>query len=364
MYREDGVPAWFAFRYLGENEVDTWRQWTLQYESTFRCCVGTAQERDQAISLLEQSHEGYIVDPLDLVLLVEFGCFDGLMQVCGKLGVTVSAIEVLQQAREQARMRVGPSRGVLALDRDGAPTLLTFSPDAADAWIDLLDKTIEAAKMRCELLPAMPVGPSSADWIAVSGALRQPALDLAYASESSGWPLISSDLGLRQVFHEARKTKSVWLQCALLHARNKGGLSILAYASCVASMSARGYGWISVDAQSVLALLRASQSLPSRELREFLRRGINLRRAEKASALTIARECIDAIWQQYATNEWKTAASLVILNGITDDGSSRAIEAADAFAKRIDHPAMFEALNDWGRMHFLWNESRYVRINN
>lgn len=69
LYTDKCMPITAIAKLLGRNVLDVWRGFVLSETFKIAVCLGSQQERDDAVSLVEHADKGLMLEPLSLYSL-------------------------------------------------------------------------------------------------------------------------------------------------------------------------------------------------------------------------------------------------------------------------------------------------------
>jgi hypothetical protein len=291
-YKNDAWPIALMGAALGVGAIEAWHG--LQEDAVeIRTCRGTGPERERALSRLS-AKPSLAIDPLTLWIAEKLKVADALVQTFGLLGVAASTLTVfdeLLQDRDGGRTR----RAGVAFEVGGE--LVFRRETAADTKRAIRDLSeIRAAVRRhTVLIPTIPAREVSPVLRAVDGKLATNLTDPIFAASGADRVLLSDDERLRQIAVQEVSVPSVWLQAALMVARDVGSLDPTRYCDAVLALAASRHAFTSLDAST---LLRAAARSGWSDAQRFRKIAASLGGAtiDLRSALGVAAEFLRTLW--------------------------------------------------------------------
>ena len=106
-YKEQQPPIGVFMGWTGRNALDAWNLLINKPDLGIRCCIGSAEERAQALALLNDPKPKLVADLISLTTLYFLGAADTVVKVFGKLCIAQSTIdELLQIIHEKEGMSI------------------------------------------------------------------------------------------------------------------------------------------------------------------------------------------------------------------------------------------------------------------
>lgn len=256
-YETLSYPIFFVAKLLGKPPLDVWVGMQADPTKKIFCCVGTHDERIEALSLLK-SKNTYIVDPLTLYNLFILNILDTIELTIGKLAVTQSCIDFYNVIIFEKTSNIGKKGGTFSKTNDGYVSYDNSDEDT-ESSIEILQSIVDWIANNCIIAPAVEDTVPSRSMKLLSEAFDPVFYDTLVAAEGSGYYLLSDDLRFRQISKFSCKIDGVWLQPVLIRALQDNIITSLEYADCLADLSQRGLSFVSVDSNSLIKILKSNE---------------------------------------------------------------------------------------------------------
>lgn len=301
-YREHRFPICCLAGLIGTDIVTLVLDWPYT-EASFFVGIGTHEERDAAISLLEAGQRRFVLDLVAIVELTRHGLFEDVVRLIGQPLIPQSArddlVNIIQLADKQ--------QPVATVGEQGGRLSVTEITSTFHKQRNVLLHSILANIDSCEVCPT--VGPEviSEELHKASQLLDAQTIDAIYLCIERDAVLVTEDGGLR-LFAPALGLKStICLQPIFLVACGRGMLAKGKYAKVVAEKIQRNHDFVSVRAEDLLLLANQDVSKVSGDARAALE--------------TFRRPSIDFISAVKVAAEFLRAAMTTLPPGIVGDYS-------------------------------------------
>ena len=314
-YKSHPIPLAMVARLAGDEPIDTWAG-LLQAGVPFDVCLGSEVERNEAIQLLRAKPE-LILDPLTFWIA---GCLDVLNVMAdtyGPLGLTSSAIDVLERCREERAHAARHEGGSMtAGDKDGEVVFSKHSHEQNQASFDLAESVLRFARSdRVTVVQAIPDQDFSRAARQLVSHMDSSIVDVIAAASGSRRAFLCEDRRLRWIAGEAGNIKSIWLQPALMVARESGHLSPHDYNRITTSLALAGHSFTSIDHDILLQTAERNNWCPEGEFARLVGL-LSGPSAEVKSALTVASAFLRELWRQPIARLKREALTMSLLDFI------------------------------------------------
>jgi cellulose synthase operon protein C len=280
-----------------------------------RSCVGTAEEREQAIAILRGSH-GLLLDGLTAFNAFNLNVQTPLMQTFGRLGITQATIDSLNALIAEREMGRGGYSVVVS--EHGEPVQIVVSAEQVEQSITHLVAMRDWMANDCEVVPARgrthPSDPLLRDLLRRAGE-EVPAVLAALSY--SGRTLLSDDMNLRTIALRGWNIPGAWLQPALWVSMDQGHLPEELYQEAVLQIARAGYKFTSVDDAMILKLAEETNYGQSPRWLGVLQ-CLSGSTVELSSSLAIAGHVIIRVWSSEITIWQKERVAGTLLNAILE----------------------------------------------
>lgn len=327
-----------------------------------RTCIGTHEERDKAQLVVRRAQgRGALIDTITLVDAWTMDLVKPMIDHFGTVSITRATLDDLVHLREEQCWDVGRESMTMGIEGDQAFRMV-HSPEEKASALANLEQLILFARDRLTVLPDDGEELTTpASWnVSGFGEFIKP---IALAREHN-LDFISEDLNLRQLAEAEAVCRHAWLQAMALEFRDQGLIDGLRYARVAAQCAAAGKEFVTVDMQTLLALLGLDENDTAFGI---LAARIGGPHADMRSHLAVVLEVAASIW---ATNNphWRKGRAIgrlltAVVAGLGEQTPSVIVFAEQllrrqsvAQGRRPDLAANYIA--DWRQGHFLAHQSR------
>jgi hypothetical protein len=352
LYRTGKIPVVAMASALGENPIDTWFSLPSDPRTEVLCCLGTADEREQAIKLV-LSRPKWIIDAVTLTWMHALGVHEEVLSAAGRVGICQSSLDLIQSLIDEKRHQSGEAETGLSIV-DGELVRVETAPETIEANRTFLGSTRDWAADKLELVPALgsAVRPPIEEATEVLGRAFH---DVILAAESGGCSLLSEDLIFRAVAKSMSGIDGAWLQPFMMVAAAQGRLPLDRYSEALSKMIKARRSFIAVaDTDLVGAAARASFDVTPTF--RVLAGSLGKPTAVVADVLKVTSSVLVRIWAQPTDLRSKRNLTFAILSGLTDQQPSRipdVVRHVSAVANSLGSVGLQEALGDWCFGHFV-----------
>ena len=277
-----------------------------------RVCYGTADERAEALTLIEDNgRSGAVLDALTAWCAAGFGVFPVLEARLGPLAIPANELGRLQAMLDDP---VGEAdKETMSLTyQDGQYTRRIMTPEDRAGQMELIKSRLAAIEEACAVEPVvipddlselgeMLLGHPSGDAIAPAVIAGQDRL------------LLCEDMMMRQLTVLAFGAKAVWLQAVLLSALQAGTMTLKDYSDALVQLAAHHHDDVSISTPVLFSVFERDTSSELLQL-QALCGYIGTKTAEPVSHIRLAADFINAIWADSSAHDLKvqTATNLVL----------------------------------------------------
>lgn len=315
-----------------------------------RTCVGLEPERLTARSaIIEHRASGAVLDAYAAWTVSTLDAFDVLKAVFGTLVLPQSAIDELRILRNKQELN-GQSAMTVAW-HNGQYIRQEHTSEAVAANRASIEEQIARIEAACDVRPATaPDAPSELASL-ITDTFGAHVLDAIHLA-GEGHVLVSEDMHFRQIGETTSSVPSVWLQAIFAFAKETGRIGHGRYADAILKLAWRRHTHISIDAQTLRAVLDADDTddlLNFQALTNF----IGGKNAEIASHLNVAMSFLNDVWRRRHVVELRAmkATGILLSNLIRYREEDWALTLA--LLKRESGPGLRLYLDDWIKGHFL-----------
>lgn len=301
-YREHRFPICCLAGLIGADIVTLVLDWPFA-EASFFVGIGTHEERDAAISLVDAGQKRYVLDLVAMVELTRHGVFEDVVRLIGKPLVPQSARDELVNMIQMADKH----QPVATVGEHGGRLSVTEITSSFHKQQNALLKKILANIDSCEVCPT--VGPEviSEELHKASQLLDEQTTDALYLCIERDAVLVTEDGGLRLLAPSLGLQNTICVQPILLVACGREMLAKEKYAKIVAAKIKQNHDFVSVRADDLLLLAKQDVSRVSDDARVALE--------------TFRRSSIDFVSAVKVAAEFLRAAMTTLPPGIVGDYS-------------------------------------------
>lgn len=288
LYKGQGMPLGLFSKLIGKDILDVWSVRTVRSDLGIKCCIGSTEERNKALSILADRPK-LIVDIPSLMTLFSIDARDIVIHVFGKLGIAQSTIDTINEIIELKS--VFQSDGTMSLAKHGNEYVRQeFSPEQVGNYINYLNNILGWIKENCEIMPVGAKLNIRLDEIKMlDESIGASSIDTVLIAGEEGNILYSDDLYLRSIAKNDFGIDGTWTQAILMDCLNAEALSKEEYCGMVVRLVELNYSHISVDADVIIG--SAKQADWHRE-QPYLNviKALNGSNSDELSALSVATQ--------------------------------------------------------------------------
>ena len=324
-YKEYLPPIGVFMNWTGRNVLDVWSLLINKPDLGIRCCLGSAEERSQALALLEDSKPKLVVDIISLITLHSLEATETVVKNFGKLTVAQSTIDaLLQMIYEQESM--WSQREGMSIEKQGNRYVRhMISPDDIKHSIEHLKDLIKWIRVNCKVLPCT-AGLQMNQLLKrkLDETLHPIFLDTLLIATQPGHLLLSDDERLRSYaktnlnrdMETNFQIEGVWTQVVLEHCLNQNALDKTKYEKMIIQLVCSNYYHIEFGTDVLMeALKQANWNLaePYNSLVQALRG----QKMSLQDALNVTVDFLFKIWEEQIPYNQLKFVTLGLLAGLT-----------------------------------------------
>ena len=307
VYKEHLPPIGVFMGWTRRNALDAWSFLIDKPDLGIKCSVGSAEEKSQALALLNEPKPKLVVDIISLITLHCLGAADTVVEVFGKLYIAQSTIdEILQIIHEREGM--WSQREGMSIEKQGNRYVRhMINPGDVKRNIERLKDLMKWIRKNCEVLPCNAMLHMNLFQKRKLDDIFQPLfMDTLLIASQPGHLLLSDDGRLR-TYAETNfnsdvgtnfQIEGVWTQVVLEHCLNQNVLDKTEYNKMVIQLVCTHYYHTEFDADTLIeALKQANWNLaePYNSLVQTLG-GQKMRLQQKT--LNIVVDFLFKIWEE------------------------------------------------------------------
>ena len=253
-YTEFKLPLQFFARFLGADVIEVWYS-LAQTGRKFKVCHGINPERAAAFNAIEEDNKaGCIVDALTLHIIRSLDIEDAVSEVCGRIAVTESTIDVFRDRRERV-LSYGEQPFMTVFFQDGHYYREEVTTERLRQILTHHEQELDWIAQRIETLPAESKSLVPKEAGRIRDALSYDFLDPILAAQGSNMLLLCEDQCYRQFGISEFNLRATWLQPVLMLALNRKILSRDKYEKAIFNLIAAGHDFTSLDADILIYAL-------------------------------------------------------------------------------------------------------------
>ncbi len=314
-YKSHRIPLAMVARLAGGDPIDAWAG-LMQAGIPFDVCLGSEAEWNEAIQRL-RARPPLILDPLTFWIAGSVGVLNVLADTYGPLGLTSSAIDILERCREERAHAVRHEGGCMtAGDRDGEIVVSRYSHEQLQVAFDHAESVLRFAKSdRAMIVQAIPDRDFSPAARQVASLMDSSVTDVIAAASGSTRVFLCEDHRLRWLAGQASNVRGVWLQPALLVACEAGLLSQHEYNRIAADLALAGHNFTTIRHDVLLQTAERNNWSPEGEFARLVE-VLGSPTVEMRSMLEVASAFLRELWSNRAARLKRERLTTTLLDGM------------------------------------------------
>ena len=277
-----------------------------------RVCQGTADERAEALALIEDNgSSGAVLDAFTAWCAAGLGVFSVLEKRLGPLAIPANEIGRLQAMLDNPVGEADEETMSLTY-QDGQYIRRIMTPEDRGRQLELIESRLVAIEEACTVEPV--VIPDNLSDLGET-LLGLPSGDTTAPAVIAGQDrlLLCEDMMMRQLAGLAFATKGVWLQAVLLSALQAETMTLKDYSDALVQLAAHRHDDVLIGTPVLLSVLERDTSSELVQLKALCGY-IGTKTAEPVSHISLVADFINAIWVDNSPHNLKvqTATNLVL----------------------------------------------------
>ncbi len=333
VYKEHQPPIGVFMSWTGHNVLDLWSLLINKPDLGIRCCLGSAEERRNALALLENSQPKLVVDFISLITLHCLEAANTVVKTFGKLAVAQTTIDaLLQMIHEQEGM--WSQREGMSIEKQGNRYVRhMINPDDVKRSVERLKDLIKWIRENCEVIPGTAaLQMNQLRKKELDGRLQPLFIDTLLIASQSEYLLLSDDERLRtyaksQLNDDAGtnfQIEGVWTQVVLEHCLNQNVLDKNEYNKMAIQLVCSNYYHTEFDTDTLMeALKQANWNLI--EPFNSLVHALNGQKMGLQKALNASVDFLFQLLQEPMLHSQRKYLTFGLLAGLTAERSSKAV---------------------------------------
>ena len=345
-YKEHQPAIGVFMGWTGRNALDAWDLLINKPDLGIRCCIGSAEERTQALALLNDSKPKLVVDLISLTTLYFLEAADTVVKVFGKLCIAQSTIdELLQIIYEKEGM---------SIEKQGNRYVRhMINPKDIRRNVELLKNLIKWIRENCEVIPCTAA--LQMDQLRkkeLDGMLQPLFMDTLLIASQPGYLLLSDDERLRtyarmQLNSDAGtnfQIDGVWTQVILEHCLNQNVLDKNEYNKMAIQLVCSNYYHTEFDTDTLMeALKQANWNLA--EPYNSLVQALGGQKISQQKALNVSVDFLFKIWEEQIPYNQLKFVTLGLLAGLTSGRDTHEVLSQLEYLIQNKHTLFFPVEN-------------------
>jgi len=300
----------------GTNLLEVWAGLMNKPDVGIKCCLGTVEERNRALFLLNEKKPQLIVDFISLMTIHGIGAAEYVTDAYGKLGIAQSTIDHLQEILFERRGI--QSRGFMVIGKEGEKFVREeITVEDIEKSIIYLEGVLQWATDNCETIPCRAALQLNANHkYELDKLFGKPFLDTILIATEKGRILYSEDERLRSFAKSEFGVEGIWTQILLMDCQTKDIIDKSSYEGFIVKLACSNYKHTSINAGVLIEAARQSKWGPVPPFSTVLKM-INGNNSNLTSALNVSTNFLYELWHQLIVPEQRAYLILKLLNELT-----------------------------------------------
>ena len=278
-------------------------EYLLSIGEGVRVCQGTADERIEALAIIEDNgRSGAVLDALTAWCASGLGVFSVLEERLGPLAIPANELGRLQAMLDDPVGEADEETMSLTY-QDGKYIRCIMTPEDHAGQMELIKSRLMAIEEACAVEPV--VIPDDLSELGET-LLGHPSGGATAPAVIAGQDrlLLCEDMMMRQWAGLAFDAKGVWLQAVLLSAIQAETMTLKDYSDALVQLAAHRHDDVSISTPVLLSVFERDTSSELLQL-QALCGYIGTKTAEPVSHISLAADFINAIWADSSLNDLK-----------------------------------------------------------
>jgi tetratricopeptide (TPR) repeat protein len=290
LYKEGNLTIGGLGMLIGKNIWDVWVG--LKSSWGVRCCMGTVEERQAALSSLKNPNR-LVCDVLAILTLNELKMADIVVKRFGKLAIAQSVVDVLFEILKDFKnfpreMTISAENGKLRTQQ--------HDPEIEKKNIKKIEELMEWIKHNCEIISTTAaLNENKNRLVDLEEILGKSFLDSIFIAKEINGLLYSEDERLRSLAKNEFGITGVWTQVVLIACAKDNKLSKQEYNAATISLVVSKYFHITIDADVISHAAREVKRFPSVPFNIIVAR-LGKQYCDESSSLSVG---INAMYELY-----------------------------------------------------------------
>lgn len=322
-YKEGKLTIGALANLIGRDVLAVWDGIIRTSDLGLKCCLGSVEERDQAISLLYDKPK-VIVDIISLMTLHGINSDDIMIKAFGKFGIAQSTIELLTGIIEDRK--TFRAEGFMTIGKEGDKFVKQeISSEDVRRNVEYLESITNWIDGNCNVIPVKAALNIKRDRKKrLEEMMGSSFIDTILIASEPANVLYSDDERLRSLAKNEFNVDGLWTQILLIHCLNNNILEKNKYDEMIVKLVCSHYYHTSIDADVLIEAARQSKWTSSEPYKTVLQvlRG---KSSDDYSALIVATNFLYELWKQPIMPCQRDFLVLSLLDAITSERNQNAV---------------------------------------
>ena len=325
LYKDKPLTIGTFTRLVGSNSLDTWGTLMGIPDLGIRCNIGAPDERNSVLDLLNKSNPKLAVDIISLMTLHCLDAADIVVRTFGKLCITQSTIDELQNVIIERESMWSNREGMIVGKQGDRYVKQIINPEETKQGIAYLKNIVQWIRENCEIGQST-VG-SEMNQLRrreLNDMLQPHFLDTVLLASQPKYLLFSDDGRLRQYAKTSLNSdagtnfqiEGVWTQVLLEHCVKQNILDKTNYDEMTIKLVCSNYYHTQFDASLLLEAAKRSDWKLSEPYKSFVL-ALSAERMNLQEALDVAVDFLFTLWDESISFRQKEFLTLGLLTGLT-----------------------------------------------
>lgn len=263
-YEHNPITLGILANLIGRNVVDIISDWPFNSATLF-VYPGTSAQLQEALNLLSDKNENYVIDAATIVELAFLDCLEAL-EILPNLFIATNSYEILEARLEESQLEAASGR---LFDDNGTMRFVEHTEEDRKRQISYLQKMVDAAQKNCSIVPAY--GPEEVPFELKHLKEFIPADEFStlLLSTEKDATLFTVDGRLAQLGRSVVGLKSVWPQVVCRQAMSQEKLAPRKYQLAILRAFIRNRNFVSLGPHDVVYMCLQGGDVMCEGLQKF-----------------------------------------------------------------------------------------------
>lgn len=332
-YAKNSLPFSFVAKALGKDPIDGWAG-LPGVGIQPRVCIGSLEERNAAISAINSREaNGCVLDPITAALASDFHLWKTISEICGRIHVTQSTLEVFAKREIEAKNNIDRQTGMRSW-QNGHLSFIEITPEQNRSLYEEKSRQRDDIIAHCKIVSAVPKTDLVGQNLEISEMLGSAAMDSILAADGGDLLFLSEDQGLRQWGGMALEVGVSWLQPVMLLAKDRGLISIADYTKFIVDCLNRGFTYISMDPHTLFTQAKADGYDELSTVKKMLG-VVGGKNADLENNLGVAATFIDLVFQDTKSIHMRNRYASLVLDTFTATRVNEKLDVVNVLIRKV-----------------------------